>query len=567
MKSNDNCISACSCQCQDWDVKNCRRNRAPKIGDLPRHNCVEEAEEVKEERLIHAGNGTSTSTRNAVTENGTGSGVQISEAKHYLPCSSSSQRCSSSGPVTPLPRLEEDASKDGDLPSSLAALTVSDNVPVVEHNRKTSLPALANLGTDPTPGSDSPSQPGTPWDGVHRPLVKCGRGRIPRITYSHSQDSHMVINGPERPIYPSLPYSPFCSPNSSPRLRRACPPRECRRVSIETRRDYIQLNQYKLKEDIGRGSFGIVKLAYNEEDDNHYAMKILSKKKLMRRAGMYGRIPPTRDGKKAFRNPLDQVYREIAILKKLNHPNVVKLVEVLDDPSEDNLYMVFELLEKGAVMEIPTNALLSEEQSWLYFRDVVQGIEYLHYQKIIHRDVKPSNLLLGDDGRIQIADFGVCNQFEGVDALLSGTTGTPAFVAPEALRETGDTYSGKAIDTWALGITLYSFLYGNVPFHDNNTLVLYHKIKNQALSFPDKTPVSDPLKDLISKMLLKDPTKRITLPEIKEHPWLTKEGAFPLPSEEENCVLIEVTEEEIQQCVTSIPKLDTLVRPLVAVVA
>lgn len=114
-------------------------------------------------------------------------------------------------------------------------------------------------------------------------------------------------------------------------------------------------------------------------------MKILSKKKLLKRAGMFGRLPPPRKDAKSgaagggattTTSPLQRVYREIAVLKKLDHPNVVKLVEVLDDPAEDHLYMVFELLERGQVLEVPTDKPLTEEQAWTYFRDVILGIEY-----------------------------------------------------------------------------------------------------------------------------------------------------------------------------------------------
>lgn len=104
-------------------------------------------------------------------------------------------------------------------------------------------------------------------------------------------------------------------------------------------------------------------------------MKILSKKKLLKKAGMFGRIPPKKEGRSKI-SPLHRVYREIAVLKKLDHPNVVKLVEVLDDPVEDHLYLVFELLEGGEVLQVPTEKPLTEEQAWTYFRDVVLGIEY-----------------------------------------------------------------------------------------------------------------------------------------------------------------------------------------------
>uniref|UniRef100_T1JPE8 Protein kinase domain-containing protein n=1 Tax=Strigamia maritima TaxID=126957 RepID=T1JPE8_STRMM len=209
------------------------------------------------------------------------------------------------------------------------------------------------------------------------------------------------------------------------------------------------------------------------------------------------------------------------------------------------------------VIHIPTENPLPEGKAWNYFRDVVMGLEYLHFQKIIHRDIKPSNLLLGDDDHI--ADFGVCNEFDGNDAYLSNTAGTPAFMAPEALEDSRNKYSGKAADIWACGVTLYSFVVGRVPFHDNNVLALYSKIRNQPLRFPESSVISEDLRNLIDQMLSKDAAIRITLPYIKLHPWVTAIGTFPLPSEEENCILIEITDEEVEQCIRNIPKLDTLI--------
>ncbi|XP_065595258.1 calcium/calmodulin-dependent protein kinase kinase 2 isoform X2 [Cyrtonyx montezumae] len=399
----------------------------------------------------------------------------------------------------------------------------------------------------------------------------------------------------ERFIYPSLPYSPVTSPHSSPRLPRR-PTVESNRVSITGLQDCVQLNQYKLKDEIGKGSYGVVKLAYNEDDNTYYAMKVLSKKKLMRQAG-FPRRPPPRGAKGASegclqpRGPIEQVYQEIAILKKLDHPNVVKLVEVLDDPSEDHLYMVFELVKQGPVMEIPTLKPLSEDQARFYFQDLIKGIEYLHYQKIIHRDIKPSNLLVGEDGHVKIADFGVSNEFKGADALLTNTVGTPAFMAPETLSETRKIFSGKALDVWAMGITLYCFVFGQCPFMDERILSLHNKIKTQTLEFPDQPEVTDFLKDLIMRMLDKNPESRISVPEIKAstlqqplagdfwpfapagtwkgreaeemetklHPWVTKNGAELLPTEDENCTLVEVTEEEVENSVKHIPSLATVI--------
>ncbi|MGH0151453.1 UNVERIFIED_CONTAM: hypothetical protein FKN15_024103 [Acipenser sinensis] len=348
-----------------------------------------------------------------------------------------------------------------------------------------------------------------------------------RSQTAQSPGSNPGVNG--RYIYPSLPYSPVTSPHSSPRLPRR-PTVESHRVSITDLQDCVQLNQYKLKDEIGKGSYGVVKLAYNEDDNTYYAMKVLSKKKLMRQAGFPRRPPPrgaksVPEGPLQPKGPLERVYQEIAILKKLDHPNVVKLVEVLDDE-----IFVF----------VKTRISVVYRQQSQYF------VRQVHYQKIIHRDIKPSNLLVGEDGHIKIADFGVSNQFEGTDALLTSTVGTPAFLAPETLSETRKNFSGKALDVWAMGVTLYCFVFGQCPFMDERILSLHHKIKNQLVELPEQRDVSEDLKDLLLKMLNKNPETRITVPEMKVHPWVTRHGAEPLPSEDENCTLIEVTEEEVQ---------------------
>ncbi|XP_077422730.1 calcium/calmodulin-dependent protein kinase kinase 1b isoform X2 [Vanacampus margaritifer] len=335
---------------------------------------------------------------------------------------------------------------------------------------------------------------------------------------------------------------------------------ETKRVSITDAQDFVQLNQYKLKKEIGKGSYGVVKLAYNEDSEQYYAMKVVSKKKLMKQFGFLRRATPGQQ--EAFPKSslaLEKIYREIAILKKLHHPNVVKLVEVLDDPDEDGLHMAFELMTKGPVMEVPTDEPLTEEQAGFFFRDLVLGIEYLHYHKIIHRDIKPSNLLLADDGHLKIADFGVSNQFEGADALLSGTAGTPAFMAPETMEEQRMEFSGKALDVWAMGVTLYCFVYGKCPFYDDYVVSLYNKIKNKALEFPQTPGTSERLQHLIGSMLDKNPQSRITLPNIKLHPWVTECGANPLPLEEDHCTAVEVTDEEVEKSVTLVSSLSAMI--------
>ncbi|XP_043495996.1 serine/threonine-protein kinase STE20 [Polistes fuscatus] len=359
-----------------------------------------------------------------------------------------------------------------------------------------------------------------------------------------------------RPIYPYCPYSPYGSPQGSPRNRRR-PLRESRRVSIDNTQGGLQLNQYRLMNNIGQGSYGIVKLAYNEEDETHYAMKILSKRKLMKKAGIFGRMAP---GRKGSADPLAKVYREIALLKKLDHPNVVKLVEVLDDPDEDNLYLVFELVQKGEVLQIPTDKPLDEDTARKNFRDVVMGIEYLHYQRIVHRDIKPSNLLVDSDGRIKIADLGVSAELRASGELLSGPAGTPAFAAPETTIPDVH-YSGTPCDVWSMGVTLYSLVTGRVPWDGAGSIIgVQDAIRTEPLKFPEKPKLSQDLRDLIERMLAKRPNDRISLQCLKEHVWLTNTGKDPLPSEADNCRLqVTVTDEEVERVVTKIPKLDTLI--------
>ncbi|XP_033126800.1 calcium/calmodulin-dependent protein kinase kinase 2-like [Anneissia japonica] len=383
---------------------------------------------------------------------------------------------------------------------------------------------------------------------VHTPLGRCVSADIWNPSSSLDVPSHHSLlkqANLQRRIFPSVPYSPYASPvgspTASPRIKRK-PTIESSVISIKDKMDYVQLNQYQLREEIGKGTFGVVKLAYNEEDNKNYAMKILSKKRLIRKGG-FARRPPPRGNRKVPKTPLDRVYQEIAILKKLDHPNVVKLVEVLDDPSEDELYMVFELVEKGATITMlltPSSSppLSSSSQSTSFSK---------------------SYLLLGEDNHVKISDFGVSNKFEGIDALLSDTAGTPAFMAPESLSEYSNKYGGRALDVWAMGITLFSFVYGKVPYTDSFILGLHNKIRTQPLSFPDRPAISQELMDLIERMLEKDPEKRITLPEIKEHEWVTVNGEEPMLSEVENCTLIEVSQDEVDCCVKPVPKLETLI--------
>nr|XP_012219458.1 PREDICTED: LOW QUALITY PROTEIN: calcium/calmodulin-dependent protein kinase kinase 1 [Linepithema humile] len=356
---------------------------------------------------------------------------------------------------------------------------------------------------------------------------------------------NVASNVTDRPIYPRYPYSPYGSPQGSPRNRNRTLNRE-RSVGasicgfIDSQQDSQHLNQYKVLDEIGKGSFGVVKKVHNEEDSTYYAMKILSKRKLMKKAGIFGRMAPRRTSA----DPLANVYREIAILKKLDHPNVVKLVEVLDHPDKDNLYLVFELVHRGEILVIPTNNPLQEETARRYFRDVVMGVEYLHYQKIVHRDIKPSNLLVDRDDRIKIADLGVSTELREPGELLTGQAGTPAFAAPETTIANAE-YAGPPCDVWSMGVTLYALVTGDLPWRASDSKAIQEVVRNEPLTFPSNLASPD-LRGLIARMLEKSPQNRIVIPEMKRHPWLTNHATEPLPTETDNCrVAVTVTDEEV----------------------
>ncbi|KAK1773603.1 kinase-like domain-containing protein [Copromyces sp. CBS 386.78] len=308
-----------------------------------------------------------------------------------------------------------------------------------------------------------------------------------------------------------------------------------------------RINQYLIKDEIGHGSYGAVRLA-TDQFGKEYAIKQFSKAQLRRRAqsNILRKAPrgPRNQSISRFseqklleaKDALFLIREEIAIMKKLNHPNLVQLYEVLDDPEDDSLYMVLEMCKKGVVMKMGIHGSvepLPEEQCRFWFRDLILGIEYLHSQGVIHRDIKPDNLLLTQDDVLKIVDFGVSEIFEKTDEMKTAKpAGSPAFLPPELCAKHGDV-SGRAADIWSMGVTLYCLRYGKLPFACDNQLEMWEAIKTEEPQFP---PGEKPeFLDLMHKILEKDPAKRITMNELREHPWVTKNGQDPLLSEEENC--------------------------------
>lgn len=209
-------------------------------------------------------------------------------------------------------------------------------------------------------------------------------------------------------------------------------------------------------------------------------------------------------------NPLYLIKEEIAIMKKLNHPNLVSLIEVLDDPEEDSLYMVLEMCKKGVIMKVGLNEKAEPydvESCRCWFRDLILGIEYrkahsnstfpsqslkvqVHAQGIAHRDIKPDNLLLTEDDVLKIVDFGVSEMFEkSSDMMTAKSAGSPAFLPPElCITKHGDV-SGKAADIWSMGVSLYCLRFGKIPFERSGVLELYEAIRNDPVEIePDCEP-------------------------------------------------------------------------------
>ncbi|ORE09606.1 Pkinase-domain-containing protein [Rhizopus microsporus var. microsporus] len=340
-------------------------------------------------------------------------------------------------------------------------------------------------------------------------------------------------------------------------------------TTSETEEGLRKINNYLLKKEIGRGAFGTVHLGIDEITKKEYAIKEFSKSRLRKKEQMdqFRRSGPRRrlaglgvnrqQAVKGSENPLDLVRGEIAILKKLDHPHVVRLFEVLDDPSGDSLYMVFEMMHKGVLMNIETDQVAtpySVDVARRYFKEMMLGIEYLHANDIVHRDIKPDNLLISKDDVLKIVDFGVSEMFVKGNDRLKKSAGSPAFMAPELCVARHGEVSGKAADIWSMGVTLYCLIYGKTPFMSSNIMELYEQIKEAPVEHGDGIDAN--LRDLFERILDRNPETRITMKELRNHPWVTNDGTETMISEEDNCNIVsDVTDEEMKNAIKSIASL------------
>lgn len=274
-----------------------------------------------------------------------------------------------------------------------------------------------------------------------------------------------------------------------------------------------KVGKYEIHKTLGEGTFGKVKRAFNTENDSWVAIKVLDKEKIQKQ------------------NMGAQVKKEISIMKLVRHPNVVQLKEVL--ASRTKIFIVLELVTGGELFDkIVSEGRFKDDTARFYFQQLCVGTKYCHDQGVCHRDLKPENLLLDGNDDLKISDFGLSALYEqGAETdratLLHTTCGTPNYVAPEVLADKG--YDGAAADTWSIGVILYVFLAGFLPFDEPTMSALFRKIQKADYSFPSW--FSNEVKALLEKILVVEPERRMTLEDIMKDPWF---GELPVVVEGAN---------------------------------
>ena len=258
------------------------------------------------------------------------------------------------------------------------------------------------------------------------------------------------------------------------------------------------LSEYNIIKLIEKGTFSIVKLGENKITKEKVAIKIMEKNQII-----------NQDDK-------NRIDREIQMLKSLNHENVIKIYNILEDSKR--FYIIMEYCENGELFNrIVEKKQLSEDESALFYYQLINGLEYIHKNNIIHRDLKPENLLLTKDDVLKIIDFGLSN-YSRIDILLDTPCGSPNYASPEMVS--GQKYNGFLTDIWSTGIILFAMICGYLPFEDKNNEILFKKIFYCKINYPEhigKLPL-----DLLKKIIVPEPCKRITLEQIKQHPFYLK---------------------------------------------
>jgi len=257
---------------------------------------------------------------------------------------------------------------------------------------------------------------------------------------------------------------------------------------------------YEFKKELGTGAFSVVKLAVHRTSKISRAVKVIDKS--------------------AIKEKKEMLEREVDILKRIQHPNIVSVVEIFETPRY--LYLVMELATGGELFDsIVSRGKYSEKDAAKLVRQIAHACAYLHKRGIVHRDLKPENLLLASKtpgADVKIADFGLSKIMQAT-SVLQTACGTPGYVAPEVLQ--GQGYN-QEVDVWSIGVIMYILLCGFAPFHADTNPKLFEKIMAGRYTFlsPYWDKISDSAKDLIRNMLVVDPKQRFTSTQVLEHPWI-----------------------------------------------
>ncbi|KAM9569015.1 serine/threonine-protein kinase BRSK2 isoform 1-T1 [Salvelinus alpinus] len=251
---------------------------------------------------------------------------------------------------------------------------------------------------------------------------------------------------------------------------------------------------YRLEKTLGKGQTGLVKLGIHCVTCQKVAIKIVNREKLSE-------------------SVLMKVEREIAILKLIEHPHVLKLHDVYEN--KKYLYLVLEHVSGGELFDyLVKKGRLTPKEARKFFRQIISALDFCHIHSICHRDLKPENLLLDEKNNIRVADFGMASLQVG-DSLLETSCGSPHYACPEVIR--GEKYDGRKADMWSCGVILFALLVGALPFDDDNLRNLLEKVKLGVFHMPHFIPPD--CQNLLRGMIEVDATKRLTLEQIQRHNW------------------------------------------------
>ncbi|KAK7330099.1 hypothetical protein VNO77_24285 [Canavalia gladiata] len=265
-----------------------------------------------------------------------------------------------------------------------------------------------------------------------------------------------------------------------------------------------KIGKYEVGRTIGEGTFAKVKFAMNTETGDSVAIKVMAKTSILKH------------------RMVEQIKREISIMKIVRHPNIVRLHEVL--ASQTKIYIILEFVMGGELYDkIVQQGKLSEDQSRHYFQQLIDAVAHCHRKGVYHRDLKPENLLLDAYGNLKVSDFGLSALTKQGVGLLHTTCGTPNYVAPEVLSSRG--YDGAAADVWSCGVILYVLMAGYLPFEEADLPTLYRRIN--AAEFVCPFWFSAGAKTLIHKILDPYPKTRVKIEEIRKDPWFQR-NYFPV---------------------------------------